>query len=303
MSDTIQQALSHCNPGDREIWLRMGMAIHSELGAQGFDIWDEWSSQWEDYRETECRSTWRSFKPGGGITIASLFFEAKANGWVDDGTYKPTRRIERDDRDHEAERHKGAVIAAKRAQAMVESATYDKHIYLSVKGFTEEMGLVLNDELLIPMRDLKTNRILSLQRIKPDGSKLFLKGGRASGAAFCLGAGSEVFLCEGYATGLSVRAALKSLYRQSKVVVCFSAANIAAVAKQTGHYVIADNDASGTGQKFAEKTGLPWWMPPEVGMDANDYHRSAGVDALAAELVGLVSQKDESPRAESSEAF
>jgi putative DNA primase/helicase len=36
--------------------------------------------------------------------------------------------------------------------------------------------------------------------------------------------------------------------------------------------VIADNDESGTGERVAKQIGWPYWMPPEIGDDFNDYH-------------------------------
>lgn len=43
------------------------------------------------YNARDARDAWKSFKAGGGITIASLFRMAKAHGWRDDGKYqKPT---------------------------------------------------------------------------------------------------------------------------------------------------------------------------------------------------------------------
>jgi phage/plasmid primase-like uncharacterized protein len=42
---------------------------------------------------------------------------------------------------------------------------------------------------------------------------------------------SERWLVEGYATGLSVRAALRELHREAQVVVCFSAFNLAHVGR------------------------------------------------------------------------
>ena len=115
------------------------------------------------------------------------------------------------------------------------------------------------------------------------GAKLFLKGGKAGGARYVLGRGRVSWYCEGYVTGLSIQAALKHLYRDDRVVVCFSAANVAAVAGKQG-LVVADNDASGVGERDALKTGLRYWMPPDVGADANDYHLAHGVKALAGEL-------------------
>ena len=62
----------------------------------------------------------------------------------------------------------------------------------------------------------------------------------------------------------------------------FSADNLAHVAPliRGRRYVIADNDQSGTGQRVAEATGLPWAMSDRVGNDANDDHRQFGLMAV-----------------------
>lgn len=175
--------------------------------------------------------------------------------------------------------------AANRAAEIVKHCRFDVHPYLAKKGFPSEQGLIDNDgRLVIPMRACERySHINSVQWINESGEKKFLPDGTAKGAVLMLGAGSEHWLAEGFATALSVRAALASLYRQAKVVVCFSAGNLAHVAGLlTGRrYIVADNDASGTGARFAAQTGLPWVMPPEVGMDANDMMLASGVRSLA----------------------
>ncbi len=84
----IGTALNFVPADDRETWLRMGMAIKSKLGDSGFDLWDGWSQQAESYKNGDVRDVWRSIKPGGGVTIGTLFHEAKASGWQDDSTYQ-----------------------------------------------------------------------------------------------------------------------------------------------------------------------------------------------------------------------
>ena len=41
--DRIEDALQFIDPSDRDTWLKMGMAIKSELGDSGFEIWERWS--------------------------------------------------------------------------------------------------------------------------------------------------------------------------------------------------------------------------------------------------------------------
>jgi putative DNA primase/helicase len=162
------------------------------------------------------------------------------------------------------------------------------HPYLIAKGLPEQSGLVVGDCLLIPMHDCVSGELLGAQTISANGTKLFLPGTRAKGAVHRLGRGSEVWLVEGYATGVSVQRALQRLYRPAEVVVCFSASNLTHVAGLLSgrRFVVADNDASGTGQRAAEATGLPRCMPPQVG-DANDLHQAHGEDAVRDMLKGI----------------
>jgi putative DNA primase/helicase len=178
--------------------------------------------------------------------------------------------------------------ARAKAEAMVKRATLDVHPYLAAKGFPQEKGLVLDGELLIPMREFRHYaQINSVQRIAADGTKLFLPGGKAKGSVFFIGPllAQERWLVEGYATGLSVRAALRELHREAQVVVCFSAGNLAHVGRLVKElrpkaYVFSDNDKSGAGANAAAETGLSFVMTMELG-DANDYMQRHGVRALA----------------------
>lgn len=177
------------------------------------------------------------------------------------------------------------------AEQMLARATLDVHPYLEAKGFPQEKGLVLDGELLIPMREFRLyKQINSLQRIAADGTKLFLPGGKAKGSVFFIGppAAAENWYCEGYADGLTLVLAGKNLYRQLRAVVCFSAANLASVAKAMGRgFVYADNDESGTGQKAAESTGLPWIMSDTVGNDVNDDFLSRGIGYVCRKMRAL----------------
>jgi putative DNA primase/helicase len=176
--------------------------------------------------------------------------------------------------------------AREEAEELIRSSSYETHPYLIDKGFPKERGFVKNSELLIPMRDLKNYRVIhGVQRITKD-YKRFLKGQQSKGAVFKLGVmqPDETWLCEGYATGLSVRAALNDLRCNASIYICFSAGNLSYVAPMVKPpvYIMADNDASGVGAQAAVESGLPWVMPPEVGMDANDWHLSRGLRALVA---------------------
>jgi putative DNA primase/helicase len=85
------------------------------------------------------------------------------------------------------------------------------------------------DKLLVPMCDGQ-GKLWNLQRIAPDGTKRFLRGGRTAGLFTIVGvfgkAGETVCIGEGYATMAAVNRA--SGY---PCIVCFSAKNMLAVAR------------------------------------------------------------------------
>jgi putative DNA primase/helicase len=120
--------------------------------------------------------------------------------------------------------------------------------------------------------------IVGCQLIDEDGTKKFLYGQRTSNATFVFGRGDLNILCEGYATALSVRMAMKQLKRPCSIHVCFSAGNMIKVAEGLVEgLVIADNDASETGEATAKKIGWKYWISDRVGEDANDYHKRVGL--------------------------
>ena len=202
---------------------------------------------------------------------------------------KVVKDIARSLRD-ERERHARARIEAAKLLSECEQAT---HPYLTAKGFPEAKGLIhASGDLMIPMRDCQDyGAINSVQRIKPDGSKLFIPGGKAKGSVFVIGRGArgERFLVEGYATGLSVQAALIELRKRCEVWVCFSDSNLVHVAQfvRRPAFVVADNDRSFAGLKAAKLTELPFVIPETVGEDFNDLHQRAGLRSAVELLLTL----------------
>lgn len=176
--------------------------------------------------------------------------------------------------------------AAEDAQAYIHEAIISEHPYLARKGFPEMRGLVLRGKLLIPVRDTHDYaRVISLQMIDEHGEKLFLTGSKTRGGVHRIGVeisrAKRIVLCEGYATGLSLHAALQRLPGPHAVVACFSARNLETVAESYPTAAVgADNDESKTGESSAIRTGLPWTMPGTTGMDFNDMHLKCGLLAV-----------------------
>lgn len=179
------------------------------------------------------------------------------------------------------------IKAKKKAQFILSHCKNDIHSYLARKGFPEMDGQVWLTEkfdalLVIPM--YFEGELTGCQLIDNKGVKKFLKGQRTKGAYFKIGSGSERYFVEGYATGLSLQRVLGALKRDYAIYVCFSAQNSKVVAQTFGGYIIADNDESKTGEEIASSAGLPWWMPPEIGTDLNDYVNKVGIFKASNEL-------------------
>jgi putative DNA primase/helicase len=253
--------------------------------------------------------TFEQFAMGHGLIINSLIFDKwvrvptddhprKLNGaYIFDGhqgaiinfalhdkhiiykseePYKPDpnaaakrQQLERDriQRQHEA-RGKAAYI--------LDNSTKQPHAYLKRKGF-EENGWVWNGLLVVPMRI--NSALVGCQLIQEDGSKKFLAGQITKGASLIIDNKGRDILCEGFATGLSVRRALKHLRVRYRIHICFSAGNMLEIAKTvTDPLVIADNDTMGV--NTAKKIALRYWLG-EAGEDFNDAEQRLGTTGVA----------------------
>jgi phage/plasmid primase-like uncharacterized protein len=220
--------------------------------------------------------------------------------WYNDPTAAPWTPDDKkkfaQQRDAERQRRdEGHKKAAQKAQEMLRAATQGDHPYLTIKGFNDETGLVLEERLLIPMRNVTTNALQGVQTIFWDEpqrryDKKMIYGMKAKDAVYWLGPRDGAkWLVEGYATGLSLLKALRSIGNHDAVVVTFSASNMISVAQklQGKVFIFADNDASETGAKAAHETGRPWIMADEVGMDANDLHKKHGLFAVVAKIMEI----------------
>lgn len=178
------------------------------------------------------------------------------------------------------ERRDAAEKAAAKAGWILHQTELLHHPYLERKGFPEETANVWVKDgqkiLVIPMRI--DGRIVGAQLIDEQGQKKFLYGQTTKGAAFTIDAKGLPIFCEGYATGLSVRAVMKAVKMRYTIYICFSASNLEHIAKGIdGGIVIADNDPNQVGEKAAKATLKPYWISPAAGEDFNDFHNRVGL--------------------------
>lgn len=196
---------------------------------------------------------------------------------------------------------------------IVQTARPDVHKYLVNKGFPEEVGLVHDDPLacvpdtalgrgiraampseggpflIVPGR--VGDAVTTVQFIGVDGSKKNIYRGRMDGASHRISTGRETWVCEGIATAMTIRAALRLLGRSATVLSAFSASNVERVARSMpGSWIVADHDKPveqfkglGTGEFYARRSGRPWIMPSGPG-DFNDHHQASGLRSVAISL-------------------
>lgn len=330
---TLYQAeamLSHVDPHDRATWLAVGMALHAEFGDAAFPAWDCWSAQARNYSERGARSTWRGFKPGA-VGIGTLVKLAMDGGYrFEAGSSTPPdaadlarRRAERDAQAQaEAARRERERLDAE-CVALVQwrdAQRTGRSDYALRKGLErpESCRFTPAGWLLVPAirYDLPREQSLKgLQVIRPDGSKRFTTGMAKAGAACRLGlaeARAPVLLCEGYATGMTLRMATD---RKVAVYVAFDAGNLPRVAEivHAAHpdsplVLCADDDwqtldsggrplnpgrvqASLARDAVQERGGhallaVPVFRPDRApgSTDFNDLHQAEGLDAVREQL-------------------
>jgi phage/plasmid primase-like uncharacterized protein len=171
------------------------------------------------------------------------------------------------------------------------AAASPEHPYLKRKGIQPHGAKITGDgRLMVPLFD-SDGALASLQYIDAEGGKLYHPGGSVGGK-FCIIGTLDVpgvlYVAEGFATAATIHEV-----SNRPVIVAYSASNLVPVTgtlrdlygQSQDIVIVADNDASGVGQKYAEqacaKYGARMVMPSIQG-DANDYAQ-AGHD-----LAGLL---------------
>lgn len=139
------------------------------------------------------------------------------------------------DEAQEAAREAAAVLANQRWDAASPKVDL-AHKYLVSKRVALPEGIRQEgDLLLIPLKALEDNRIVSLQTIAPDGTKLYLKDGRTTRTRTTIGMNhlireedtndpardQTIYVAEGWATGYTIAHVM-----QAPVVVAFSTSNL-----------------------------------------------------------------------------
>jgi putative DNA primase/helicase len=317
--DAARAALVLIPADDRDLWLRMGMALKSEFGDGGFELFETWSESSASFDAKAVKSVWKSFK-AGAVTIATLIAEAKKYGF-NPKQYAPAVplsaadkariRQERTERDEAAAAEKARKQAAASDEAVKKwaaAADSGASAYLERKGVGGYGVRYAGSVLLVPLLDA-AGRLWSLQEIFSDGRKKFSAGGRVSGCFHVIGdvtASAWLLIAEGYATAATLHKATGYA-----VVAAFDEANIrhvSAAMRQLhpdAKLLICADDDSQTEAKTGKNPGIAaagaaaksvrgvWCKPDGLPVDKTDFNdlaAASGLDAVRKQIAGAVSK-------------
>ncbi|HCR85817.1 MAG TPA: hypothetical protein DIV86_03980, partial [Alphaproteobacteria bacterium] len=177
--------------------------------------------------------------------------------------------------------------------------TIKDHQYFIKKGLTDIEVKVINTDACFPLID-KSDTIVGLQFISPEGNKRFAKGSKKKGAGYLLSSpdSNTLLVCEGVATAISLnKATLHNSF------ACFDAGNISSCVQMLKEkfprlqlIICGDNDAYGdynTGveksQKISEKFAVPYCYPTFTDSSAkptdfNDLYQLQGPEAVVTQV-------------------
>jgi phage/plasmid primase-like uncharacterized protein/KaiC/GvpD/RAD55 family RecA-like ATPase len=195
-----------------------------------------------------------------------------------------SRRLSEAKVQRDAEQKKTREVAANTVDliwSQAGAASFE-HPYLQRKGIKTNGARITGDgRLMVPLYN-EDGVLSTLQYIDADGGKLYHPGGKTGGCFNVLGTMDDadtLFIAEGFATAATIAEATGK-----PCAVAYSASNLVPVTgilkerhPTVDICVVADHDASGVGQRYAEqasaKYGVRMVMPPTLG-DANDYSQA-----------------------------
>jgi hypothetical protein len=272
---------------------------------EDFHIWSAGASNYKD--ETDCRSVWNSIREGG-ITNASLFHAARANGWRDDSTklsqYSHDRQIKaKDDSSQQTTQEPNRLVLELWERCV--PATADHPYVVAKRGKPDGLrvvgagdtttitGLPVLGWLVVPAFSLD-GELRTLQLIPPPGTGKKLNVPRApfGDGLFVVGdidQSPRVFIVEGIGQAWACWSATGHA-----AVVCFGAGRMGTVVALLRKrfdtmpiVLVSDKGKETQAATFARRVSGQWVEMPDdkpSNYDANDYAAEHGADELAALL-------------------
>ncbi|MBL8328720.1 MAG: DUF927 domain-containing protein [Rubrivivax sp.] len=325
----MSAALDHIPPDiGREGRVRLAFAVFDGLGDVGAELWLSWAARRSKPSASEDRTTWKSARKRGPVTVATLFGLAKDHGWRPDRVQEPTAaptpaevkaraqaREAAEAREREA-RAEAQRVAATEARRLWDAASEDgASPYLERKGVHNHGGrFAPRGAFLVPARDLATGELVNVQTIKPERpaggapDKVFVRGARKTGTAHAIGepeGAAWLLVAEGFATAASLHEATGR-----PVFVAWDAGNLAHVARALrglfppARLLVCGDDDRATEARTGKNPGrlkateaarqaraalvFPGDRLPADGSDFNDLHQAAGIEAVRLVIEGAI---------------
>jgi phage/plasmid primase-like uncharacterized protein/KaiC/GvpD/RAD55 family RecA-like ATPase len=192
-----------------------------------------------------------------------------------------SRRLSEAKAQRDAEQAKTREVAANTVDLIWSQAgaASPEHPYLQRKGIQPNGARITGDgRLMVPLYN-SDGELSSIQYIAGDGDKKYHPGGQTGSMYWLVGSmddASTLYIAEGFATAATIVEVTGQ-----PCAVAYSASNLVPVTGilKAAHpaldiCIVADNDVSGVGQRYAEqasaKFGVRMTTPPIEG-DANDY--------------------------------
>lgn len=302
--DRARDALQFLDAGcPREEWVKAGMG--AKAAGLGFEEFHHWSATAGNYAgESECRNVWKSFSPDGGVTPATLFGMAFAQGWQD-----PAKSSARGSRPNlsiakPVQAQQQAVKQAESANAVqvwgrcLPADISDGYIFRK-QGKPDGLrvypasaptliirGQSVAGYLAVPC--WSDGQLQTLQFIPPEsGDKLNLPGASFNDGFFTVGeVADRVYIAEGIGQAWACNAATGAA-----TVSCFGAGRMATVANALREkhpaarlVIVPDKGKEIQAAEIAAAVSGAWvTMPPDkpANYDANDFAAENGHKALA----------------------
>lgn len=81
--ELVEEAVAHIPNDDLpyDDWIKVGLAHYAALGPDGRDLWESWSARAQKNDPEYTAEKWDSFASVRSVTVGTLFWLARQNGW------------------------------------------------------------------------------------------------------------------------------------------------------------------------------------------------------------------------------
>ena len=194
-----------------EVCIKNSLGIDVELHADG-----KFHRYPSPNKGTSNKACWVKLSKDGRSAVFGNFITGESHSWLADSSldsealiegytrYPVPNQFELDLQSRKLTQNKAAEIAISTLRNAI-SARPGSH-YVSQKKISPKGLFQEGVTLLVPIQNI-LGEFRNIQRIYPDGSKFFLKGGEVKGNfALCgkLFSTGKLFICEGYATAATI---------------------------------------------------------------------------------------------------